>query len=230
MAEKPPEILIVDDEPQIIRVMRASLPPRGLHVRTASSGEEALREIGNRMPDLIVLDLVLPGMTGLDVCRIVRESSQVPIIVLSAKGSERDKVVALELGADDYLTKPFGMNEMIARIRAVLRRASSGEGESLLQAGCVTIDVAKREVRVRGEEVRLTPKEFEVLKHLVSNAGKVVEHRSLLKAVWGWQSAEQTEYVRVIVNQLRRKIERDPDHPKIIMTVPWVGYRAERVS
>ncbi len=230
MTENPPEILIVDDEPQIIRVMRASLPPRGLHVRTASSGEEALQEIGKRMPDLVVLDLVLPGMTGLDVCRIVRESSQVPIIVLSAKGSERDKVVALELGADDYLTKPFGINEMIARIRAVLRRASSGEGESLLQAGCVTIDVAKREVRVRGEEVRLTPKEFEVLKHLVSNAGKVVEHRSLLKAVWGWQSAEQTEYVRVIVNQLRRKIERDPDHPKIIVTVPWVGYRAERVS
>lgn len=230
MTEKTPEILIVDDEPQIIRVMRASLPPRGLHVRTAPSGEEALREIEKQMPDLIVLDLVMPGMTGLDVCRIVRESSQVPIIVLSAKGSERDKVVALELGADDYLTKPFGMNEMIARIRAVLRRASAGEEEPLLQAGCVTLDVAKREVRVRGEEVRLTPKEFEVLKHLVSNAGKVVEHRSLLKAVWGWQSAEQTEYVRVIVNQLRRKIERDPEHPKIIVTVPWVGYRVERVG
>lgn len=219
------EILIVDDEPQILRVMRAGLPARGFVVRTASSGEEALEMIEKKMPDLIVLDLVMPGLTGLEVCRIVRKSSQVPIIVLSAKGSERDKVVALEYGADDYLTKPFGMNELIARIRAVMRRSLPAEETSLLEATGITIDTGSRTVKVRGAEVRLTPKEYEVLKFLVANAGKVVEHRALLKAVWGWQSAEQTEYLRVIVNQLRRKIEKDPDHPRLILTVPWVGYK-----
>lgn len=220
-----PEILIVDDEPQILRVMRAGLPARGFLVRTASSGEEALEMIEKKMPDLIVLDLVMPGLTGLEVCRIVRKSSQIPIIVLSAKGSERDKVVALEYGADDYLTKPFGMNELIARIRAVMRRSLPTEETSLLEATGITIDTGSRTVKVRDAEVRLTPKEYEVLKFLVANAGKVVEHRALLKAVWGWQSAEQTEYLRVIVNQLRRKIEKDPDHPKLILTVPWVGYK-----
>ena len=225
MAEKEPEILIVDDEPQILRVMRAGLPARGFLVRTAASGEEALEEIEKRMPDLIVLDLVLPGLTGLEVCRAVRKSSQVPIIVLSAKGSERDKVVALEYGADDYLTKPFGLNELIARIRAVLRRTASEEQD--LCAGEVTIDAERRIVSVRDQEVYLTPKEFEVLKFLVSNAGKVVENRVLLKAVWGWQSAEQIQSLRVIINQLRKKVEQDPDHPRIIVTVPWVGYKLE---
>lgn len=220
-----PEILIVDDEPQILRVMRAGLPARGFLVRTASSGEEALEMIEKKMPDLIVLDLVMPGLTGLEVCRIVRKSSQIPIIVLSAKGSERDKVVALEYGADDYLTKPFGMNELIARIRAVMRRSLPTEEAAMLEATGITIDTGSRTVKVRGAEIRLTPKEYEVLKFLVANAGKVVEHRALLKAVWGWQSAEQTEYLRVIVNQLRRKIEKDPDHPKLILTVPWVGYK-----
>jgi len=225
MAEKEPEILIVDDEPQILRVMRAGLPARGFLVRTATSGEEALEEIEKGMPDLIVLDLVLPGLTGLEVCRAVRKSSQVPIIVLSAKGSERDKVVALEYGADDYLTKPFGLNELIARIRAVLRRTASEEQD--LRAGGVAIDAERRIVLVRDQEVYLTPKEFEVLKFLVSNAGKVVENRVLLKAVWGWQSAEQIQSLRVIINQLRKKVEQDPDHPRIIVTVPWVGYKLE---
>lgn len=227
MPEQNPEILIVDDEPQILRVMRAGLPPRGFTVRTASSGEEALEMIEKRMPDLIVLDLVMPGLTGLEVCRQIRNSSQVPIIVLSAKGSERDKVVALEYGADDYLTKPFGMNELIARIRAVLRRTFPAEETPVLETPDITVDTGSRTVTVRGSEVRLTPKEYEVLKFLVANAGKVVEHRALLKAVWGWQSAEQTEYLRVIVNQLRRKIEKDPDHPQLILTVPWVGYKLQ---
>ena len=227
MPEKSLEILIVDDEPQILRVMRASLPPRGFTVRTASSGEEALEMIDKKMPDLIVLDLVMPGLTGLEVCRSIRKSSQIPIIVLSAKGSERDKVVALEYGADDYLTKPFGMNELIARIRAVLRRTVPGEETPILEASEISIDTGSRTVTVRGSEVRLTPKEYEVLKFLVSNAGKVVEHRALLKAVWGWQSSEQTEYLRVIVNQLRRKIEKDPDNPQLILTVPWVGYKLQ---
>lgn len=225
--ETNPEILIVDDEPQILRVMRASLPARGFDVRTATSGEQALEEVERHMPDLIVLDLVMPGITGLEVCRRIRKSSQVPIIVLSAKGSERDKVVALEYGADDYMTKPFGMNELIARIRAVLRRTAPPEETAVLEASGITIDTESRTVTVRRSEVRLTPKEYEVLKFLVSNAGRVVEHRALLKAVWGWQSAEQTEYLRVIVNQLRRKIEEDPDTPKLILTVPWVGYKLQ---
>lgn len=227
MTERDIEILIVDDEPQILRVMRASLPARGFTVRTASSGEEALEMVEKKMPDLIVLDLVMPGLTGLEVCRIVRKSSQIPIIVLSAKGSERDKVVALEYGADDYLTKPFGMNELIARIRAVLRRTLPAEETPILEAADIVMDTGSRTTTIRGSEVRLTPKEYEVLKYLVANAGKVVEHRALLKEVWGWQSAEQTEYLRVIVNQLRRKIERDPDNPQLILTVPWVGYKLQ---
>ncbi len=226
MTEKAPEILIVDDEPNILRVLRIGLPARGFLVRTAASGEEALKEIERRMPDLMILDLVLPGLTGLEVCRIVREASQLPIIVLSAKGSERDKVVALEYGADDYLTKPFGINELIARIRAVVRRAVPEE-ENDLHAGSVTIDAERRIVSIRGREVYLTPKEYEVLKFLVLNAGKVVENRVLLKAVWGWPSAEQIQSLRVIINQLRKKIEQDPGHPVIITTVPWVGYKLE---
>lgn len=224
MPDKTPEILVVDDEPQILRVMRASLPPRGFCVRTTSTGEEALDEIRKQMPDLVVLDLVLPGLTGLEVCRQLRELSSVPIIVLSAKGSERDKVVALEYGADDYLTKPFGMNELIARIRAVLRRVPADENEQIVQAGSIVLDPTRRRVTVRGSEVRLTPKEYDVLRALLSSAGKVIEHRSLMRSVWGWQSAEQTEHLRVVINQLRKKIEKDPYHPAIIVTVPWVGY------
>jgi two-component system, OmpR family, KDP operon response regulator KdpE len=222
------EILIADDEPQILRVMRTGLPPRGFHVRTAATGEEALEEIRKQIPDLVVLDLVLPGLTGFEVCRMVREFSQVPIIVLSAKGTEKDKVLALEYGADDYLTKPFGMNELIARIRAVLRRSAPvAEEDQMVQAGEISIDTKKRKVLVSGKEVRLTPKEYEVLKYLASNPGEVIPHRALLKAVWGWQSAEQTEYLRVVVNQLRRKVEQNPDQPKLIVTVPWVGYKLE---
>ena len=227
MKEEPPDILIVDDEPQILRVMRAGLPPRGFHVRTATTGEEALDEVRKQVPDLIVLDLVLPALSGIEVCRLVRETSQVPIIVLSAKGAERDKVQALEFGADDYLTKPFGMNELIARIRAVLRRAAPSEESPMLKAGPLVIDTGRRRVLVRGTEVRLTPKEYDVLRTLAERTGKVVEHRTLLKAVWGWQSSEQVEYLRVIINQLRRKLEEDPNHPRIIVTIPWVGYRLE---
>lgn len=223
---KKPLILVVDDEPQLLRVMRASLPVRGFDVRVASSGEEALDEISKEMPDLIILDLMLPGLSGLDVCRRVREFSTVPIIVLSVKGSETDKVQALNLGADDYVTKPFGMEELLARIRAVLRRSPAAESEgSALTVGDLTIDVEKRQVTVAGEEVKLTPKEFDVLKYLVSHAGKVVTHRALLQAVWGWESSDQVEYLRVFINQLRRKLEPDPRHPRYILTEPWVGYR-----
>jgi two-component system KDP operon response regulator KdpE len=221
-----PVVLVVDDEPQILRVIRASLPLRGYEVITASSGEEALDQISKQVPDLIILDLVMPEMSGLDVCRRVREFSAVPIIVLSAKGSESDKVAALDLGADDYVTKPFGMDELLARVRAVLRRLAVSESENrVLTVGDVTVDTDERRVVVAKKEVKLTPKEFDVLKYLVSNAGKVVTHRALLQAVWGWQSTDQTEYLRVFINQLRRKIEPNLDHPRYILTEPWVGYR-----
>jgi two-component system KDP operon response regulator KdpE len=221
-----PVILVVDDEPQILRVMRASLPPRGYEVITASSGEEALDQIQKQMPDLVILDLALPQMSGLEVCRRVRKLAAVPIIVLSAKGSESDKVAALDLGADDYVTKPFGMDELLARVRAVLRRLSTAESETqVLAVGDVIVDIAERRVVVAGKEVKLTPKEFDVFRYLVRNAGKVVTHRALLQTVWGGQSSEQTEYLRVFINQLRRKIEPDAGRPCYILTEPWIGYR-----
>lgn len=224
--EQRPSILVVDDEPQILRVLRASLPARGFEVRTADSGEEALEAIRKEIPDLVILDLVMPELSGLEVCREVRKISEVPIIVLSAKGSEKDKVIALEMGADDYVTKPFGMKELIARIRAVLRRSFDSELETTeLTVGCISMDMATRRVLIRGKEVRLTPKEFDVLRYLLENAGKVVSHRDLLRAVWGWQSAEQTEYLRVFVNQLRKKMETDPQNPRYLLTEPWIGYR-----
>jgi two-component system KDP operon response regulator KdpE len=225
MSDKP-VILVVDDEPQILRVLRASLPARGYQVRTAPGGDEALDEVRKEMPDLIILDLAMPGTSGLEVCRRVREFSAVPIIVLSAKGSEVDKVSALDLGADDYVTKPFGMDELLARVRAVLRRyPASDTDSSILKVGDLSLDIPERRVVAAGAEVKLTPKEFEILKYLMSNIGKVVTHRALLQAVWGSESTEQTEYLRVFINQLRRKIEPDPQHPRYIVTEPWVGYR-----
>ena len=219
-----PAVLVVDDEPQILRVMRASFPIRGYEVLTASSGKEALDQLSKQVPDLVILDLAMPEMSGLEVCRRVREFSTVPIIILSAKGSESDKVAALDLGADDYVTKPFGMDELLARARAVLRRLST-TNDRVLSVGDVTIDIDEHRVIVGGKEIRLTPKEFDVLKYLVNNAGKVVTHRALLQAVWGWESTDQTEYLRVFINQLRRKIEIDASHPRYLITEPWVGYR-----
>ncbi|MCI0418251.1 MAG: response regulator transcription factor, partial [Acidobacteria bacterium] len=219
-----PVVLVIDDEPQILRVMRASLPIRGYEVITASSGEEALDQLSKQVPDLVILDLVMPEISGLELCRRIREFSSVPIIVLSAKGSESDKVAALDLGADDYVTKPFGMDELLARARAVLRRLPTSSNDRVLTVGDVTIDIDERRVVVARKEIRLTPKEFDVLKYLVSKAGKVVTHRALLQTVWGWQSTEQTEYLRVFINQLRRKIEIDASHPRYIVTEPWVGY------
>jgi two-component system, OmpR family, KDP operon response regulator KdpE len=219
-----PVVLVVDDEPQILRVMRASLPIRGYEVLTASSGKEALDQLSKQVPDLVILDLAMPEMSGLEVCRRVREFSTVPIIILSAKGSESDKVAALDLGADDYVTKPFGMDELLARARAVLRRLAT-TNDRVLTVGDVTIDIDEHRVVVGGKEIRLTPKEFDVLKYLVNNAGKVVTHRALLQAVWGWESTDQTEYLRVFINQLRRKIEIDASQPRYIITEPWVGYR-----
>ncbi len=220
-----PVVLVVDDELQILRTMRASLPMHGYEVRTAPGGKEALDEIKREMPDLIILDLAMPEMSGLDLCYAIREFSSVPIVVLSAIGAESEKVTALDVGADDYVTKPFAMNELLARVRAVLRRSDTTCSASVLTAGDLTMDLNTRQVVVGGREVRLTPKEFGVLKHLMSNAGRVITHRALLLAVWGSESSEQTEYLRVFVNQLRRKLESDPRHPDHILTEPWVGYR-----
>jgi two-component system, OmpR family, KDP operon response regulator KdpE len=221
-----PVVLVVDDELQILRVMRASLPARGYEVRTAAGGQEALDEISKEMPDLIILDLAMPRVPGLEVCRRVREFSRVPIIVLSAKEMKSDKVAALDMGADDYVTKPFGMDEMLARMRAVLRRVPANDDQPhLLEVGDLTIDDDRRRVTVADREVKLTPKEFELLRYLASNAGKVVTRRALLQAVWGPESTERTNYLRVFINQLRHKIEGDPQHPRYILTEPWVGYR-----
>ncbi|HKP11092.1 MAG TPA: response regulator transcription factor [Blastocatellia bacterium] len=220
-----PTILVVDDEPQILRVMRVSLPARGYDIVTAADGEQALDEMRKQMPDLIILDLAMPGMGGLEACRRVREFSSVPIIVLSAKGAESDKIAALDMGADDYVTKPFSLDELLARVRAVMRRSLADSDGAVLNVGDLMIDAHERRVTMSGTEIRLTPKEFEVLKYLASNSGRVVTHRKLLQAVWGIESTEQTEYLRVFINQLRRKIEPDPQNPRYITTEPWVGYR-----
>jgi two-component system KDP operon response regulator KdpE len=223
-------ILIVDDEPQLLRALRASLPAAGYEVITAQDGEEALEKIKHEMPDLVILDLVMPGLSGLDVCRQVRTFSAVPIIILSAKGNDQSKVTVLDAGADDYVTKPFSLDELLARIRVALRRLStfstiSTSNTSLITVGDLVLDIDERKVIVKGKEAKLTPKEFEVLKYLVNRAGRVITHQTLLQAVWGWESTDQIEYLRVFINQLRRKIEPDPHKPCYIVTEPWVGYR-----
>lgn len=221
-----PTVLVVDDEPQILRVMSASLPPRGYDVKVATNGPEALKMVEKQMPDLIILDLIMPGMLGFEVCKIIRKTSAVPIIILSARGVEFDKIAALDLGADDYVIKPFSMDELLARMRAVLRRSHNiEETEAVLSVGDITIDASSRQVLVNGKEVKLTPKEFDVLRYLMSNAGKVVTRQTLLQAVWGPKSLEQSGYLRVFINQLRRKIEPDPENPKYILTEPWIGYK-----
>ncbi|HKS29921.1 MAG TPA: response regulator transcription factor [Pyrinomonadaceae bacterium] len=224
-----PRILVADDEPQIARVLRTGLKTHGYDVRVAADGLSALETFGDWHPDLVVTDLAMPNMDGLELCRRLRAVSQLPIIILSVRGEERTKVEALDAGADDYVTKPFGMNELLARIRAQLRRAASlplGETTSaLLEVGDFRIDLEARTVFVRGGEVHLTPKEYDLLVHLVRNNGKVLTHRALLGAVWGGNYTEQGEYLRVFVGQLRKKIEPNPSNPRYILTEPWVGYR-----
>jgi len=221
-------ILVVDDEPQITRVLKTTLSSQGYGIRTASDGEEALQAMSEWPPDLIVTDLRMPNMDGLDLCREVRKTSQVPIIVLSVKGEDSIKVQAFDAGADDYVTKPFSMTELTARIRAALRRASVPDQPRvpLIELGDFRIDVPGRTVRVKTRDVHLTPKEFDLLVYLARHAGKVLTHRTLLAAVWGPNSVEQPEYLRVFVGQLRKKLEGDASS-KYIVTEPWVGYRFE---
>jgi two-component system, OmpR family, KDP operon response regulator KdpE len=218
-------ILVVDDEPQIRRVLRSTLSFRGYTISEVSSGEEAVELTTKFKPDLILLDVNLPGMSGIETCREIRRSSDAPIIMLTVRNSERDKVVALDAGADDYVTKPFGIEELLARIRASLRRHPSADALQPFVSKELSVDFESRRVTVGGEEVHLAPKEFEVLRHLIANLGKPVTHRRLLQIVWGPEYGEETENLRVVINQLRKKIEKDPSQPKFILTEPWVGYR-----
>jgi two-component system, OmpR family, KDP operon response regulator KdpE len=223
-------ILVVDDEVQITRVLRTTLSGNGHTVRTAGDGDEALEIMREWTPDLVLTDLSMPNMSGLELCRRIRRKSQVPIIVLSVRGEEKSKVDALDAGADDYVTKPFNRNELLARIRAGLRRsgaAPQSKEPTEIELGDIHIDLQKRVVLVAGREIRLTPKEFELLLYLANHPNRVLTHRVLLSAVWGGNSTEQPEYLRVLINHLRKKIEPDPDSPKYIITDPWIGYRFE---
>jgi two-component system, OmpR family, KDP operon response regulator KdpE len=218
-------ILVVDDEPQIRRVLRSTLTSQGYVLTDAKTGEEAIEIARKAKPDLILLDVNMAGMGGIETCREIRRFSSAPIIMLTVRNAERDKVLALDAGADDYVVKPFGIEELLARVRASLRRYSTGETLPPFSVKDISMDFESRRVEVRGEEVHLTPKEFEVMKHLVMNQGKPLTHRRLLQAVWGPDYGEETENLRVVINQLRKKIEADPTHPKFILTEPWVGYR-----
>src|SRR5215204_568756 len=217
-------VLIVDDEAQIRRALRTGLTGHGYTVEVAEDGEVALTALAVHAPDVVVLDLVMPGIDGFEVLRQLRAWSRVPVLVLSAHGQERDKVEALDLGADDYLTKPFGMGELLARLRAVLRRAGAPQ-EPVLRAGDVSIDLARHVVTRSGTEIHLTPTEYDLLRVLASAADKVLTHRQLLERVWGGYAAENTQQLRVYINYLRRKLEGDPTRPDLIMTEPGVGYR-----
>lgn len=218
-------ILVVDDEPQIRRVLRSTLSFRGYTISEVSSGEEAVEATSKLKPDLILLDVNLPGMSGVETCREIRRSSDAPIIMLTVRNAERDKVVALDAGADDYVTKPFGIEELLARIRASLRRHPSLDSLPPFVSKELSVDFETRRVTVGGEEIHLAPKEFEVLRHLIANQGRPVTHRRLLQIVWGPEYGEETENLRVVINQLRKKIEKDPSQPRFILTEPWVGYR-----
>jgi two-component system, OmpR family, KDP operon response regulator KdpE len=216
-------ILVIDDEPQITRVLRAALSAQGYDVRTANEPEEGLRIFRDWPPDLVVTDLMMPGMSGVDLCRVIRSRGATPLLVLSVREHERSKVEALDAGADDYVTKPFSIQELLARVRAHLRRAPE-RGSSAIEAGDFVVDAQAHTITVQGKPIHLTPKEFDLLLHLARNAGKVMTHRALLTAVWGAQSAHQPEYLRVFVGQLRKKLENETGR-QYIQTEPWVGYR-----
>jgi two-component system, OmpR family, KDP operon response regulator KdpE len=219
-------ILIVDDDPQIRRVLKMTLSGQGFEVDDARDGEAALDKLRASRFDLVLLDINMPGMSGLDVCRAIRTSSEVAVIMLTVRDNEADTVEALDAGADDYVTKPFKPSELSARIRAALRRSPAGQGpEGRLVLGPTTIDFDTREVTSHGRLVRLTPKEFDLLRYLAAHANKVLSHRQLLQAVWGPDYGDQVDYLRVVVNQLRKKIEPKPSSPAYLLTEPWVGYR-----
>jgi two-component system KDP operon response regulator KdpE len=221
-------ILVVDDETQITRVLRTALSAQRYDVRVANDGEMALEIMKDWTPHLVITDLAMPNLDGVGLAKRIRQATEIPIIVLSVRGQDRTKVEALDAGADDYVTKPFSTNELLARVRAQLRRVPPAEAaQTVVTAGDFRIDLESRSVKVAGREVHLTPKEFDLLVYLVRHAGKVVTHRTLLATVWGPESTEQPEYLRVFVGQLRKKIEPDPATPKYVLTEPWIGYRFE---
>jgi two-component system KDP operon response regulator KdpE len=222
-----PHILVIDDEPQIQRAIRTILTEKQFRVTTASRGEEGLTLAATNQPDLIILDLGLSDMDGVEVCTRLREWTQTPIIILSVRDSERDKVAALDMGADDYLTKPFGIEELLARVRVALRHAASLKGEQtkLVKAGHLTIDLAWHIVKRGDEEVKLTGIEYKLLAYLAANHGRVLTHQSILTHVWDPADADHTEYLRVYMRQLRKKLEEDPERPQHILTEPGIGYR-----
>lgn len=219
----PGRILIIDDEPQITRVLRAALSAQAYDVRTANDPEEGLRVFRDWTPDLVITDLMMPGMSGVEVTRAIRTLGSIPVLVLSVREHERSKVEALDAGADDYVTKPFGIQELLARVRAHLRRAPE-RTTTAIEAGDFVIDANAHTITLQGKAIHLTPKEFDLLLHLARNAGRVMTHRALLTAVWGAQSAHQPEYLRVFVGQLRKKLESETGR-QYIQTEPWVGYR-----
>ena len=225
-----PHILVIDDEPQILRAIRTILTEKQFKVTTANRGEEGLTLAAVNEPDLIILDLGLPDMDGVEVCTRLREWTQIPIIILSVRDSERDKVAALDMGADDYLTKPFGIEELLARVRVALRHSASrnaaqGTQSKVVKAGPITIDLAWHIVKRGEEEVKLTATEYKLLAYLASNHGRVLTHQSILTHVWGEADADHTEYLRVYMRQLRKKLEVDPERPQYILTEPGIGYR-----
>jgi two-component system, OmpR family, KDP operon response regulator KdpE len=220
------KILVVDDQPQMRRALRASLSAHGHEVVEATSGEEALRKLDAEPCDFVLLDLNMPGLGGMAACRTIRTRSEVPIIIVSIRNSEQDKVAALRAGADDYMTKPFGALELLARVEAVARRKPVIRKQTkVLALGSVRIDFETYKVTAPDREEHLTPKEFELLRYLVSHSGEVISHRRLLQAVWGADYHDDVQYLRVFVNQLRLKIEQDPHNPKYLLTKPWVGYQ-----
>jgi two-component system, OmpR family, KDP operon response regulator KdpE len=222
----PKRILVIDDEFQITRVLKRSLGAHRYDVRTASDGESGMDLFRDFHPDLVITDLSMPEMSGIEVCRAIRKASDIPIIVLSVRGDESVKVQALDAGADDYITKPFGMNELLARVRASLRRGPvEPEPQDVVEVGDFRLDNTKRIVAVNGKEVHLTPKEFDLLGYLIEHHDRVITHRTLLAKIWGSDYTEQTEYLRVFIGTLRKKIEPTPSKPRYILTEPWVGYR-----
>jgi two-component system KDP operon response regulator KdpE len=219
----PDRILIIDDEPQITRVLRAAFTAQSFDVRTANDPEEGLLVFRDWAPDLVITDLMMPGLSGVEVCRAIRTQSAIPIVVLSVRDHERSKVEALDAGADDYVTKPFGIQELLARVRAHLRRAPE-RTTAAIEVGDFLMDAEAHSIAVQGNAIHLTPKEFDLLLHLARHPGKVMTHRALLTAVWGSQSAHQPEYLRVFIGQLRKKLEAETGK-QYIQTEPWVGYR-----
>lgn len=225
--DKDPLILIIDDEPQILRALKTILSANHFRVAAAANGEQGIAMAVAQPPDVIILDLALPDIDGLKVCEQIREWSRVPIIVLSVRDSERDKVAALDKGADDYLTKPFGIEELLARIRVALRHneQSLGNKQSIIRAGAVTIDLARHIVTHSGAEVRLTATEFKLLAYLAAHADRVLTHQAILNHVWGFNDIDHVEYLRVYIGQIRKKMEANPNEPQILLTEPGIGYR-----